>query len=86
MKKVEKSNLKFNESIMKMDIECFGYNNLLQDFEFMKNIKIAMDVFDEITGGKKVFINRKIRNSIFSILIFENIITLLSHQLIFKIC
>ena len=38
---------------MKMDIECFGYNNLLQDFEFMKNIKIAMDVFDEITGEKK---------------------------------
>ena len=30
---------------MKVDIEHFGYHNLLQDFEFMKNVvKIAMDV------------------------------------------
>ena len=30
---------------MKVDVECFGYNNLLQDFTSMKNdVKIAMDV------------------------------------------
>ena len=30
---------------MKVDIECFGYNNFLQDFKFIKSVvKIAMDV------------------------------------------
>ena len=30
---------------MKVDVERFGYNNLLQDFKFMKIIvKIQMDV------------------------------------------
>ena len=30
---------------MKVDVECFGYNNLLQDFKFMKSfVKIAMGV------------------------------------------
>ena len=29
---------------MKVDVECFGFKNLLQDFEFMKIVvKIAMD-------------------------------------------
>ena len=36
-------------------------------------------MFDEITGEKKVCIKRKIYNSIFIVLIFENIITLLPH-------
>ena len=31
---------------MKVDVEHFSCNNLLQDFEFMKNVvKIAMDVW-----------------------------------------
>ena len=33
---------------MKFDIECFSYNNLLQDFKFMKSVvKIAMMKFQE---------------------------------------
>ena len=44
-KKIEKiNNPKFDEFIMKIDIECFGCNNFLQDLKFMKNVKIAMDV------------------------------------------
>ena len=39
-RKVEKiNNLKFNEFIMKVNIECVSCNNLLQDFKFMKNVK-----------------------------------------------
>ena len=31
---------------MKVDVEHFGYNNLLQDFKFIKTVvEIAMDVF-----------------------------------------
>ena len=30
---------------MKVDVERFGCNNLLQDFKFMKNVKVVMDVF-----------------------------------------
>ena len=31
---------------MKVDVERFGYNNLLQDLKFMKSVvKIAMDVW-----------------------------------------
>ena len=46
-KKLKKQNIpKFNEFIMKVDVERFGCNNLLQDFKFMKNVvKIAMDVW-----------------------------------------
>ena len=43
-------------------------------------------MFDEITGEKKVCIIRKIRNSIFSVLIFGNTITLLSRGLLFEMC
>ena len=45
MKKSRKKNQsKFDEFIMKVDVECFGYNNLLQDF-FMKSVvKIAIDI------------------------------------------
>ena len=36
---------KLNEFIMIVVVERFGYNNLFQDFKFMKNlVKIAMDV------------------------------------------
>ena len=36
---------KFNEFIMKVDVERFGCNNFLQGFKFMKNIvKKVMDV------------------------------------------
>ena len=31
----EQNNTKFDEFIMKVDVERFGYNNLLQDFKFM---------------------------------------------------
>ena len=46
MKKSRKNNLKkFNEFFMKADVECFGCNNLLHDFRFMKSdVKVAMDV------------------------------------------
>ena len=47
MKKSRKNKIiqKFDEFIMKVDFECFGYNNLLQDFKFMKRVvKIVMDV------------------------------------------
>ena len=30
------NNPKFDEFIIKVDIKCFGYNNLLHDFKFMK--------------------------------------------------
>ena len=31
---------------MKVDVEHFDYNNLLQDFKFMKSVvKIAMDIW-----------------------------------------
>ena len=37
---------KFEELIMKVNVEYFGCNNLLQNFEFMKNVfKIVMDVW-----------------------------------------
>ena len=35
---------KFDEFIMKVDVERFGCNNLLRDFKSMKNVKIAMDI------------------------------------------
>ena len=39
-------NPKYDEFIMKVDIEGFGYNNLHQDFRFMKSVaKIAMDIW-----------------------------------------
>ena len=41
----KQNNAKLNEYIMKVDVECFGYNNLLQDFKFRKNVaKITMDI------------------------------------------
>ena len=36
---------KFDELITKIDVERFSCNNLLQDFKFMKNVKIAMDLW-----------------------------------------
>ena len=36
---------------MEVDVECFSYNNLIQDFKFMKIVvKIAMDIW---IGRKK---------------------------------
>ena len=46
---------KFDEFIMKVNVECFGCNNLLQDFTFMKNVvKIAMDVWWNRLSKKSV--------------------------------
>ena len=45
LKKKKKKNPKFDKFIMKVDVEHFGCNNLLQNFKFMKNfVKIAMNV------------------------------------------
>ena len=45
-RKKKQNNSKFKELIMKVNIEHFSYNNLLQDFKFMKSlVKIAMDVW-----------------------------------------
>ena len=45
MKKSRKTLSKLGEFIMKIDVESFGSNNLLQDFEFLKSlVKIAMNV------------------------------------------
>ena len=42
----KQNNPKFDQLIMKVDIEFFSYNNLLHDFKFMKNIvKILMDIW-----------------------------------------
>ena len=39
--KLKKQNTtKFDAFIMKVDVECFGCNNILQDFEFMNNVLI----------------------------------------------
>ena len=44
--KLKKQNIvKFDEFIMKVNVEGFGCNNLRQDFKFRKNVvKIAIDV------------------------------------------
>ena len=37
--------MKIDEFMMKVDVGRFGYNNLLQDFKFMKSVdKIVMSV------------------------------------------
>ena len=53
------NNPKIDESIMKVDVERFGCNNHLLDFEFMKNIiKIAMDDFSSyFIKHSSLFIN-----------------------------
>ena len=46
IKKSRTNKPKFDEFIMKVNIEHFGYNYLLQHFKFMKSIiKIAMGVW-----------------------------------------
>ena len=41
----KQNNPKFDEFIMKVDVERFGCNNLLQDFKFMKSVvKIVMNI------------------------------------------
>ena len=47
MKKSKKqNNPNFDEFIRKVDVERFDYNNLLQDFKFMKRVvKTTMDFF-----------------------------------------
>ena len=45
-KKKKQNNPQFYEFIMKVDVQRFGYNNLLQDFKFMYSVaEIAMDVW-----------------------------------------
>ena len=44
MKKSWKNNPKFDEFIMKVGVEHFSYINLLQNFKFMINVKIAKDM------------------------------------------
>ena len=42
---------------MKADVECFGYNNLLQDFKFI--VKIAMDVWWNSRRKESVYKNER---------------------------
>ena len=73
------NNPKFDEFIMKVNVDHFISDILLRDFKFMKNVdKIPMDVW---WNNRR----KKIHNSKFSILIFLNIITLLSCELMFEI-
>ena len=46
-KKLKRQNIpKFDEFIMKVNIECFSRNNLLQRFELMKNVvKIVIYIY-----------------------------------------
>ena len=59
MKKSWKKNNtpKFDEFIMKANIDHFGCNNLLQDFKFMEHVKIVMDVW--LNNGRKESVNKK---------------------------
>ena len=58
-RKVEKqNNPKFNEFIMKVNIEQFSRNKLLQDFKFMKSVvKTAMEVWGD--NGRKENVYKK---------------------------
>ena len=41
-----KKKFKFDEFIIEVDVQCFGNNNLLQDFKFMKSVvKIVIVVW-----------------------------------------
>ena len=41
---LKKTKFKLDELLMKVDVECFGYVNLLQDIKFMKSVvKIPKD-------------------------------------------
>ena len=57
--KVEKrKNPKFYRFVMKVDVERFGCNNLLQDVKYMKSVvKIAMDIW--WNGRKKENVYKK---------------------------
>ena len=45
---------------MKVDVKCFGFNNLLQDFKFMKSVvQIAMDVWRNTRRKESVYKERK---------------------------
>ena len=43
-------------------------------------------MFDEITRENEVSIKIKIRNCIFNVIVFENIITQLAREMMFEIC
>ena len=59
--------------LRKFNIECFGCNNFLQDFRFIKNVKIAMDVWWNNRRKESVCIKRKIHNGRIYFLIYFNI-------------
>ena len=40
---------------MKVDVECFDYNNLFQDFKFMKNVQIGLNVWLNSWRKEKVY-------------------------------
>ena len=79
------NNPKFDESIMKLDVDVPTVITFF--FKFVKSLaKLAMDVWWNCRRKERVYKKkRKIHNSIFSVLIFENIITLLSRGLMFEI-
>ena len=77
MKKSRKTNNpKFDDFVMKVDVERFSYNNLLQDSKFMENvIEIAMDIW--WNSMRKVSVYKKERFlTVYSAFLFLKILLL----------
>ena len=64
-RKVEKTKSEFDKFIVKVDVKRFDFNNLLQDFKFMKSVVKYRYMFDERAGEKKLCTKIRIHNSIF---------------------
>ena len=67
--KLQKQNRpKFDWFIMKIDVKCFGRNNLLQDFKFTKSVvKIEIDVWWNKRRKENVYKKKKeIHNNVFT--------------------
>ena len=66
---------------MKVDVERFGYVNLLQDLKFMISVvKILMDI-DEIAREKKLCIDRRTVDIRLTLSPYLSIYLSLSHSL-----
>ena len=75
-KKLKKQNIpKLRNLLWKLMLNILVVITFFRILNSWKILKYQW-MFNEITGEKKVCINRKIHNSIFSILIFENILLL----------
>ena len=75
---------KSDEFIMKVDVEHFGCNNLLQDFKFMKNVvKVVMYAWWNSRRKKNVYKKERFI-AVYSVFLFLKIL-LLSRGLMFEI-